>query len=91
MKDNVEENKHLTEPMLIHDWKALFHFLIGLESTFGGVSLQMLSKMAQKQGFKLFTDLYHEDLIKGQEIAPRKIEDQLIFDGWLGYQNTKRF
>ena len=84
MKDNVEENKHLTEPMLIHDWNALFHFLIGLESTFGGVSLQMLSKMAP-------TDLYHEDLIKGQEIAPRKIEDQLIFDGWLGYQNTKRF
>ena len=49
----------------------------------------MLSKMAQKQGFKLSTDLYHEDLMKGQEIAPRKIGDQLILDGWLGYQNTK--
>ena len=44
----------------------------------------MLSKMAP-------TDLYHEDLIKGQEIAPRKIEDQLILNGWLGYRNTKRF
>ena len=41
----------------------------------------MLSQTAQKQNFVLSTNSYHDDLIKGQEIARGEIGDQLIFDG----------
>ena len=69
MKDNVEEVKFPTQSMFIQDGNILFHSLIGLAPTFGGVSLQMLSQIAQKQKFIFSTDSYHEDLIKGQERA----------------------
>ena len=68
MKDNVEEVKFPTQSMFIQDGN-IFYSLIGLAPTFGGVSLQMLSQIAQKQKFIFSTDSYHEDLIKGQERA----------------------
>ena len=51
MKDNVEEVKYPNQPMFILDENALFHSLIGLAPTFGGVSLQLLSQMDEKQNF----------------------------------------
>ena len=55
-KDNVEEVKYPTQPMIIQDGNALFHSFIGLAPTFGVVSLKMLSQMAQKQNFIFSTD-----------------------------------
>ena len=66
--------------MFFQDGNALFQSLIGLAPTFGGVSLQMLSQMTQKQNFIFSTDSYHEDSIKGQERARRRTGDQLIID-----------
>ena len=69
MKGNVEEVKYPTQSKFIQDGNALFYYLIGLVPTFGGVSLQMLSQMAQKQNFIFSTDSCHGNSIKGQERA----------------------
>ena len=65
MKDNIEEVKYLTESMFIQDGNVLFHFLIGLAPTFGGVLLQMWSQIAQKQNFMFSNNSYNADSIKG--------------------------
>ena len=75
MKDNVEEVKYPTQSMFIQDRNALFPSLIGLALAFGGVLLQILSQIAQKQNFIFSTDSYHEDSIKGQERARRGTRD----------------
>ena len=49
IKGNVEEVKYSTQSMFIQDGNALFHFLICLVPTFGGVSLQMLNQLSQNK------------------------------------------
>ena len=80
IKGNVEEVKYSTQSMFIQDGNALFHFLICLVPTFGGVSLQMLNQLSQKQNFIFSTNSYHKDSIKSQKRAQRGTGDQLIYD-----------
>ena len=80
MKDNVKEVKYTTKRMFIQDANTLFHSLIGSAPTFGSVSLQMLSQMAQKQNFIFSTNSYHQDSIKGQErVQKNKKKQELDF------------
>ena len=48
MKHNAEKVKYPTELMFIQGRNVLFHIIISMAPTFGGVSLHMLSQMAQK-------------------------------------------
>ena len=57
--------------MFTQDGNALFHSLVSLVPTFGGVSLQIMGQMTQKKNLIFSMDLYHLDSIKGQERARR--------------------
>jgi len=66
----ADETEHVSYPqnaMFIQDGNALFHMLVGLAPTFGGICLQILDQMANKQNFVFSTDSYHPDSIKAQE------------------------
>ena len=80
MKDNIKEVKYSVESIFIQDGNGLFHSLIGLAPTFGDVSLQILSKMAQKQNFMFCTDSYYEDSIKWREVSHKGTGDHPIID-----------
>ena len=67
--------------MFIQDGNPVFCSPLGLAPTCGGVSLQMLGQMAQKQHFIFSNDSDHEDLIKSQERARRGTGDQPILHG----------
>ena len=65
----------------IQDGNALFHSLVSLPSTFGGIYLNILDQMVAKRNFIFSTDSYHPDSIKTQERLRRGQGKKLLLDG----------
>ena len=68
--------------MFIQDGNnALFHTLVNLPHTFGGICLQILDLMVSNKRFFFSTDSCHPDSIKTQERQRRGCGEQFILDG----------
>ena len=68
--------------MFIQDGNnALFHTLVNLPHTFGGICLQILDLMVSNKSFFFSTDSCHPDSIKTQERQRRGCGEQFILDG----------
>ena len=66
--------------MFIQHGNALFHTLVNLLSTSGGICLQILDLMISKKSFIFSTDSCHQDFIKTQR-QQRGCVEQFILDG----------
>ena len=75
---DVQYPKH---SMFIQDGNALFHTLVNLPHTFGGICLQILDLMVSNKRFFFSTDSCHPDSIKTQERQRRGCGEQFILDG----------
>ena len=67
LASNTEEVPCPKDALHIMDGNALFHALMDLPPTFGGICLKVRNHMISKKNFIFFTDSYDEDSIKAQE------------------------
>ena len=64
MEDHNAEVQYPKDSMFIQDGNALFHTLVNMPPTFGGICLQILDLMASKKRFIFSTDSHHPESIK---------------------------
>ena len=81
MESYNRDVQYPTDSMFIQDWNALFHTLMNLPPTFGGICLQIFDLMISKKSFIFSTDSYYPDSIKRQERQQRGCGEQFILDG----------
>ena len=81
MEDYNGDVKYPKDSMFIQDGNALFHTLVNMPPTFGGICLQILNLMVSKKSFIFSADSYHSDSIKTEVRQRRGYGEQFILDG----------
>ena len=80
LEDRTSQVSYPKDAFFIQDGNALFHALINLPPTFGGICLQILDQMVFKENFIFSTDSYQPDSIKAQERLRRGVGEKLIVE-----------
>ena len=81
MEDYNADVQYPKDSIFIQDGNALFHTLVKLPPTFGGICFKIVDLMVSKKSFVFSEDSYHPDSIKTQERQRRRCGEQFILDG----------